>query len=99
MKRGSESSSGLNGRASQEAADQMGIARALPTGSNREWQCVGVVGPTVGFQIGVGAHARRARHHVGIAVWNHGNVAFPSLTGSNALSPTSDIQQVPRVTT
>src|SRR5437588_435380 len=51
----------------------------LPARLNRKRQSVGVLGPAVGFPIGLGAHARRARHHVGVALRDNGNVAFVEL--------------------
>src|SRR5262249_11437013 len=57
----------------------MSVARALASGLNWKRQCVGVVGPAVRIQIGFGAHARRARHHVVVALRNNRNVAFLKL--------------------
>jgi hypothetical protein len=45
-------------------------------GSQRERQCVVVLGPAVEIKIRFGAHARRARNHVRVAVRNDCNIPF-----------------------
>src|SRR5215472_6361651 len=57
----------------------MSVARAVASGLNRKRQRVGVLGPAVGFPIGLGTHARRARHNMGVTLQDNGNIAFLEL--------------------
>src|SRR3974390_1563062 len=54
----------------------MGVTWAIAASSQRERQCVGVLGPAVGAQIRIGAHARRARNHMWVAMRDNRNVSF-----------------------